>query len=289
MFDLRGLVAQTGANQVAYEDPGNPGRPIILYSARPCHFTADTPLVIVHHGASRNGDAYRDFWLPSAEQAGLFIVAPELSNAAFPGGNWYNMGALVDDEGHPRSRESWIYGLDGRIYSQLLAQGVTRVGGYAVWGHSAGGQLVHRAMSLGFRNHVIAAVAANSGSYAMPDLAINFPYGLGGLGIDEAGLAGLLAFPLTIMAGEQDIDATTANFPKQSGAMAQGGTRFARAHAYHDAGQAAARALGAACGWSIIDVPGVAHDGQRMAEAAAPVLSRSLRGRRGARARGVTG
>ncbi len=146
----------------------------------------------------------------------------------------------------------------------------------AVWGHSAGGQFVHRAISLGFRNHVIAASAANSGAYAMPDLAIDFPYGLGGLGLAETALAGLLAFPLILMAGEADIDATTPNFPKEAGAMAQGGTRFARAHTYHDAGQAAARALGVACGWSNVDVPGVAHDGRRTAAAVAPLLAHRL-------------
>ncbi len=276
MHDLRALTAQPGPNDLPYEDPGNPGRPLVLRSVRPRNFTPNTPVAFVHHGVNRNGGDYRDFWLPLADEADVLVIAPEFPNDSFPGSPWYNFGARTDDHGAPRPRDHWTYGVDGRVFALLRQQGITAVDGYGVWGHSAGGQFVHRAMSLGFRDHVISAVSANAGTYAMPDLGIDFPYGLGDTGMDTAALAAALAFPLIVMAGTEDIDATAAHFPKEPAAMRQGGTRFARAHAYRDAGHAAAKALGVPCAWTVIDVPGVAHDGERMSAAAAPVLSRLL-------------
>jgi hypothetical protein len=276
MHDLRSLIAQSGPNDLPFDDPGNPGRPLVLRSVRPRNFTPDTPIVFVHHGVKRNGGDYRDFWLPLADEADLLIVAPEFPNDCYPGSAWYNFGARIDEHGQPRPRAHWTYGLDGRVFAMLKDQGITNVGGYGVWGHSAGGQFVHRAMSLGFRDHVIAAVTANAGTYAMPDLGTAFPYGLGSTELDEPALAAALAFKLIVMAGTADIDATSEHFPKDPEAMAQGDTRHARAHAYHDAGHKAAATIGAPCAWTIIDVPGVAHDGERMSAAAAPVLSRLL-------------
>jgi hypothetical protein len=36
----------------------------------------DDPVVIVQHGMLRNGDDYRDFWIPAAEKHNILIVAP---------------------------------------------------------------------------------------------------------------------------------------------------------------------------------------------------------------------
>jgi poly(3-hydroxybutyrate) depolymerase len=276
MPDLRALTAQPGPNDLPFDDPAIPGRPLVLRSVRPRNFTPQTPVVFVHHGVNRNGGDYRDFWLPLADEADLLVIAPEFPNESFPGSLWYNFGAREDEHGHARPREHWTYGLDGRVFSMLKDQGITSVGGYGVWGHSAGGQFVHRAMSLGFRDHVIAAVTANAGTYAMPDLEAGYPYGLAGVGMDQAALAAALTFPLTIMAGTADIDATSTHFPKEPEAMRQGETRYARAHAYYNAGLAAAHLLGVTCAWTIIDVRDVNHDGERMSAAAAPVLSRLL-------------
>jgi hypothetical protein len=133
-------------------------------------------------------------------------------------------------------------------------------------------------ISLGFRDNLAVAITANAGSYAMPTLDVAFPFGLGETGTDTAGLRALLEFPLTVMAGTADIDNTSENFPREPGAMAQGDTRFARAHAYIAAARAKAAADAITCAWTIIDVPDVGHDGKRMSAAAAPVVAAALRG-----------
>jgi poly(3-hydroxybutyrate) depolymerase len=276
MGDLRDLVAHAGANDIDYFDPNLPGHKLTLRSARPADCDADTPVLFVHHGVARNGGDYRDYWLPLVDAAKLLVIVPEFSHEAFPGSAWYNYGNRVDPHHQPKPRAEWTYGVDGRLFAALREAGVTRVRKHGVFGHSAGGQFVHRMVSLGFRDDLAAAVTANAGSYAMPTLDVAFPFGLGGTGLTAADLPALFAFPLSVMAGTHDVDNQAPNFPREPEAMRQGDTRYARAHAYFAAARAQAAALGCPCAWTITDVPGVAHDGKRMSAAAAPLLSAAL-------------
>jgi hypothetical protein len=38
----------------------------VLHCYRAAGFTPDSPVVLVQHGMLRNGDEYRDFWIPAA-------------------------------------------------------------------------------------------------------------------------------------------------------------------------------------------------------------------------------
>jgi hypothetical protein len=58
--------------------------------------------------------------------------------------------------------------------------------------------------------------------------------------------------------------------------MRQGANGCERAHNYVSAGHAAAAALNTACAWTVIDVPGVGHDGKGMSAAAAPIVSAAM-------------
>jgi poly(3-hydroxybutyrate) depolymerase len=274
--DLRGLVAQAGANDVAYTDPHLPDRVIMLRAARPQGYSVHTPVLFVHHGMGRNGGDYRDYWLPLVDEARVLVVVPEFSSTDFPGSDWYNYGNRVDGDGRPKPRAEWTYGVPERVFASLREQGVTTVSRYGSFGHSAGGQFVHRMISLGFRERVAVAATANAGTYAMPDLGVAFPYGLGEAGLDEAALRALLAFRLIVFAGTADIDTTNDNFPREEAAMRQGPTRYARAHAYIAAAREAGCRRGVPCNWTIIDVPDVGHDGAKMSAAAAAIMAAAL-------------
>src|SRR6516162_1044259 len=102
-------------------------------------------------------------------------------------------------------------------------------------------------------------------------------FGLGETDVDTEGLRALLAFPITAMAGTEDVLTTGRFFPKGPRSMRQGATRYERAQNYVQSGHAAAAALQTSCAWKVIDVPGVGHDGKRMSAAAAPVVAAALR------------
>ena len=234
------------------------------------------PVLFVHHGVARNGAAYRDYWLGAAEDHGMLVIAVEFPQDGFPEYLWYNFGNLHTGDGTPNPREAWTFGIVPRLFDALRAQGVTSRERYGLFGHSAGGQFVHRMLSFGYRERVAVAVSANAGTYAMPDLDIPWPFGLGAVGVEPHALRDLLAFPITVMAGTNDTKTTGRHFPKGPRSMRQGETRYHRAHNYVRNGHAAATTLGTECAWRVIDVPGVGHDGRGMSAAAAPVIAAAL-------------
>ena len=278
MTGLGRLVSAPGAHSVQYSDPAFPDRPLTLHSAVPHQYGECTPLLFVHHGVGRNGADYRDYWLSAADEARILVIAVEFSEACFPEYLWYHFGNLHDEAGSPNPREQWTYGIDERLFAALRAEGVTCQRSYGLFGHSAGGQFVHRMLSFGYREHVAVAISANAGTYAMPDLGTPWPFGLGEVELDEAALRSLLAFRITVMAGTRDVETTGRFFPKGPRSMRQGATRYERAHNYVRSGRAAAVAIGAECAWRVIDVPDVGHDGRRMSIAAAPVVAEALHG-----------
>src|SRR5271170_5196738 len=117
LSDLRELVAQPGANEALYEDNFLPGRPVLLRSARPVKYSRAMPLLFVHHGDLRNGNDFRNFWLPLVDETQLLVIAPEFSTASYPGAAWYNLGNRVDADGRVRPRQEWTYGVPGRVFA----------------------------------------------------------------------------------------------------------------------------------------------------------------------------
>jgi hypothetical protein len=275
MTDLSRLIEAT-TSSVPYVDKAFPDRPLVLHAARPRGYDAETPVLFVHHGVGRNGRDYRDYWLNLVDEADILAVSIEFPETSFPEYLCYNFGNLHDKDGTPNPRKEWTFGVDERLFSLLRAQGVTTRQSYGLFGHSAGGQFVHRMVSFGFRDRVAVAVSANAGTYAMPDLTTPWPFGLGQTDCDSDALRALLGFPITVMAGTADVATTGRFFPKGPRSMRQGATRYERAHNYVRSGQIAAAALRTRCVWTVIDVPDVGHDGKRMSEAAAPIVSAAL-------------
>ena len=276
MIDLSSLVAEPGAHSMAYFDPAFPDRTLLLHSARPRRHDPATPVLFVHHGVGRNGADYRDYWMRLVDEAGILAISIEFPEESFPEYLWYHFGNLHDDRGTPNPREQWTYGIDERLFAALQDQRLTHRQRYGLFGHSAGGQFVHRMLSFGFRDRVAVAVSANAGTYAMPDLATPWPFGLGETNLDAEALRELLAFPITVMTGTLDTKTTGKFFPNGPRSMRQGATRHERAHNYVRAGQTAAATLQTRCAWTVINVPDVGHDGECMSVAAAPVVAAAL-------------
>jgi hypothetical protein len=258
-----------GSASLPWRDPAAPDRALVLECHRPARHTPDRPVVIVQHGMSRNGAEYRDAWVPAAERHGLLIVAITFPNESWPGAEPYNNGNVLAADGGVRKAASWSYGIPGRVFGLLRAAGITTREAATLWGHSAGGQFVHRLLATQPPDLYERVGAANSGWYTLPTLERQFPDGLGGLGLTQDDLARWLGFPLVIFAGDRDIETGAENLPRHEGALRQGPHRFARAHWFLEQGQAAAAALGVACGWRLVVVPGVAHEGMRMSAFAA--------------------
>jgi poly(3-hydroxybutyrate) depolymerase len=267
--DLVFNVPGRGRDAVTLTVPNIPGRQPILHTYWPKAHGPDDPVVLVQHGIKRNGDEYRDFWIEAAERHRLFIVATTFPADAFPETENYNNGRILDEHGSLRDRSEWIYALPARVFRAIRAKGLTRRKRAHLFGHSAGGQFVHRLMATESHRDLEAVIAANSGWYTLPTLERPFPDGIGGLDLDRESLARWFAYPFAILAGDRDSDPDDPNLPRHPAAMEQGPMRFARAKFFHQFAHAEAKRLGLACRWTFTAVPGVAHDGEAMSHAAA--------------------
>lgn len=258
-----------GRDTLAYVDAFHPDRPLAVHTYRPAAHGPDDPVVLVQHGVKRNGDEYRDFWIEAAERHRLLIVATTFGNEAWPGPESYNNGLAIAAAGRAHPRERWAYAILPRVVEALRATGVTRRRQVRLFGHSAGGQFAHRLAATQDLAPYEAVAAGNPGWYTLPTLERAFPEGLGGLGLAQDDVARWLAYPLVILAGDRDILTDDENLPRNPEALAQGPTRFARAHNFHAAGLREAARLGVPCHWRLVPVAGIGHDGRAMGKAAA--------------------
>lgn len=268
-IDLFQALQQPGRASIPYLDRFSPDRPLVLECFRPPWHEPENPVVIVQHGASRNGAEYCDAWVPAAERHGFLVVAITFPKEAWPDALTYNNGHVLAEDGALRPPECWSFTIPGRVFALLREAGVTTRDAFALWGHSAGGQFAHRLLATQPHAMFSAVGAANPGWYTLPTLDLRYPDGLGGIGLTSDDVVRFLSYPLVIFSGDRDIDGTTENFPKHDSAMAQGSNRFERASYFLEYAQAAAARLGVPCRWSRIVVPGVAHEGMRMSTFAA--------------------
>ncbi|WP_299820205.1 hypothetical protein [uncultured Jannaschia sp.] len=266
---LATLLEREGTSAIPFDFDGQPGRSILLNCYRAAGYRPGGDVVLVQHGMKRNGDDYRDFWIDAADRHDLLIVAPTFSDDLFPEAERYNNGMVRDDDGAITRRESWIYHVPARVVDAMTEAGLMAEGKARIFGHSAGGQFLHRMVSLVGYGPFDSVIAANAGWYSLPTLDVEFPAGLGGIGLGEDDLRRLLASDLWILAGQKDCEAGAENLPSQPEARAQGPGRLHRARNYLETGRAAAEALGISFGWRLTEVPGVDHDGNAMGRAAA--------------------
>jgi hypothetical protein len=246
------------------DEDRNSDRPFTLNTYRPYRYTPDRPVVFVQHGVLRNGDDYRDFWIPAADKHNVLIVAPTFSNEIWPGTESYNNGRVFTPSGNVRPVDGWTYVLVERVFNDLRAAGIVEQEQAYLFGHSAGGQFVHRLMSSQSHKPFKAVTIGNPGWYTLPTFDHPYPEGLDGVGLTQDNLVRLLGYPMTILAGDQDIATDDPNLPSEPAAKRQGPHRYARAHNYFEAGKREAARLGVPFNWTLRSVPGIGHDGKAM-------------------------
>lgn len=243
-----------------------------VWTWRPEAPSPDAPVLIVLHGASRNARTYRDAWVEQARRFASLLIVPEFSKALFPTPREYEVGNMRDRNRVPLPAEEWVYGTIEALFDSAVQRTGTRRSGYRLYGHSAGGQLVHRLLTFMPEARVEAAVSANAGCYTMPLPGERFPYGLDGWSLPDASLRRLFARRHTILLGEEDTNEEDAVLLKSPEAMRQGPHRLARGLTYFETARREAARVGADFNWRLVTVPGVGHSNKRLAPHAARIL-----------------
>lgn len=265
------IVIAPGAGHFLYRDSAFPDLPITVFTYRPQARAETLRVVFIQHGFTRNGEDYRNFWVPAADRYSLLIIAPTFDNEQFPTTDNYNDGAHSRLPARAARAQDLTYAILPRLWEQLLKSGVRSNDAPILFGHSAGGQFSHRLLATQGCGPFKAVLPANPGWYTLPSMDLPFPEGLGGIGLDDQAVERWLAAPMHIFAGDQDIG-HDPNLPGHPAALRQGSTRFERAQFMMRFAREEALRRGVPCNWQITIVPGVGHDAAAMSHAAAKWL-----------------
>lgn len=143
------------------------------------------PIIFSFHGASRNADDYRDYWISMSNSNKFMVFAPEFSSQKYPGlGDNYLMGNVFDDGDNPTENEfnefsEWTFSVIDDIFDFIVNQVSGTQERYNAWGHSGGAQFLHRFAFFVPNSKLNIGVCSNAGWYTVPESNIDFPYGIG--------------------------------------------------------------------------------------------------------------
>jgi poly(3-hydroxybutyrate) depolymerase len=244
-----------------------------VYTYLPAKLEADSAtIVFVMHGQGKDAEAYRDAWAAHADKYRFMVIAP-LFDAKTWGSGYANGQDLMRD-GKPTDSAMWSFSVIEHLFDAIkLATGNKSIT-YKIYGHSEGGQFVHRLVWFLPEARFERAVAANPGWYTMPDLAVALPYGLANSPATEQTLKQSLERDLTVMLGARDNDPNHPQLRKTPQAMAQGRFRLARGENFYKQADERCAQLKCKFGWQMQIVPDAAHSNTQMAGTAAAVLMR---------------
>ena len=244
--------------------------PVTVFYEAPAD-PATAQILIVMHGVGRNADDYRADWHEYVQSRNVLVLAPEFSEKEYPGTS-YALGNMLGDDGHVRPPEQWSFHVVEALFDFVVHDVGSSARDYALFGHSAGAQFVHRFVEFMPGQRARVAAAANAGWYTMPDEAAAFPYGLGGAPVTVQGLAPVFAANFVVLLGSNDVDPENESLRRDPGSDAQGQNRFDRGTKFYATARDVAAADAAPFRWRMTVAPGIAHDHTAMARVAAPLL-----------------
>ena len=269
---------------------------IKVHYHRPENFTAQSPILLVLPGAGRNGDSYRDAWVKASEFYNILVLSPEYAEKDYPFKD-YHLGGIISswniqdqisfDEhsnkaylkedslniSYHTDSTSWIFNDFDRIFDLAVQATASQQQKYDVFGHSAGGQILHRFVLFHPHSKANRILASNSGFYTLADEAIDFPFGLAQTHHTTNQLPFSFKKQLTLFIGALDNAQETGGTLLRSPTVdKQGLHRLERAHFFYKHSKEKATDLQADFNWQIEIIQGVGHDHHKMSQAASNYL-----------------
>ncbi|AWB69245.1 hypothetical protein C2869_22365 (plasmid) [Saccharobesus litoralis] len=276
----------------------SPNRQIEVHYYKPQIFNSQTTVIIVVAGAGRNANDYRDSWIAHAEKYNLLVLSP-----AYPQQQYdfaaYHLGGIVTQlkfkqpkvEKHngritkyrlkdqdisftiENDRAKWLFDDFDALFNSVKPLLGAKQTGYDLFGHSAGGQILHRYALFKYGSQANRIVAANSGFYTLPDLTLPFPWGLLTTNISQQDVNSAFSKSLFVLLGEADnVNETRGTLLHTPNTDQQGLGRLERGTYFYEHSQKQAKMAKAVFNWQKILVPDVGHDYKLMGNAAAKLL-----------------
>ena len=263
-----------GKSQFEFIDQrGDPTRPVTVWMFVPDTCDHKCPLQFVMHGVKRNGEEYLDNWVDFAKARKFIVAVPEFTRKYFPKDEDYSLGRSITEPDPAK----WAFLVPEHLFDELKSRHGFEAQTYRMFGHSAGGQFVHRLHLFNPAHRANLIIAANPGWYTLPEWGIvktpyKFPYNTIGSRVDTMIARQALSRPFVLMLGDKDTDAGDPSLNKSVGANEQGRHRLARGEYFYGAATIAAKNLGVKFAWQKRYVNGAGHDNAHMAAAAVEMM-----------------
>ena len=271
---------------------------IKVYYHKPKNMTSRSKILMVIPGAGRNGDDYRDSWVEASEKHSVLIISPSYPEKRYSYGD-YHLGGMVKNLNLEKgvrfkkntnqvhinedvvrfnfntNKNEWIFNDFDRIFKIVKKATKSKQKKYDMFGHSAGGQILHRFVLMQPKSKANRILASNSGTYTLPDDVTKFPFGMSG--IDNKQLKRSFRKNLILFLGELDNERETGGTLLRSKTVDKQGTnRLARGGYFYNKSVKTAQQSNMTFNWELKIIPAIGHNQKEMAKAAAKYLYENL-------------
>ena len=251
---------------------------IIVHYYKPHNFSPDSKTIILLPGAGRNAADYLDAWIEASKKYQLLVLSLEYREEDYPGFWSYNLANMIYDVNIEnetykinKNDDAWLFHDFDRIFTLVKNELELNNDYYDLFGHSAGGQLLHRLALFKPNSKANRIIAANSGWYTIPSEEHEFPYGIARSSLVPEQLD--FSSNLVIFLGEKDdANETRGHLRRSPEVNVQGSHRFARGQYFYNISKKSAKELQKEFKWKSEIVKGVGHDYSAMSNAAADYL-----------------
>ena len=238
----------------------------------PANANTDTPILIVIPGASRDAQRFHASWLDLAKKKNFAVLTIGAHKDLFPDEYSYNAGGVINEKGDILDNEKWLFSAIEPIFIDFKNRYGFNSKKFYLFGHSAGGGVVHRYLLFKPTAPVLNAVAANPAFVTLPDENIDYPFGIGRVPIKKAHMRSWFKSNLAIILGGNDLGPRTKPLSNGPMALEQGPNCLTRGKLLYKSARKRAKDLNIRFQWELIIVPGVGHDNFNIAPAACEYL-----------------
>jgi hypothetical protein len=269
---------------------------ITIFYHKPINFTQSSKILIVVPGAGRNGDSYRDSWIKTSEKHSVLVLSPSYPEKDYNYGD-YHLGGVVKDLDLSKgisfkkgtnqvhidediieytietNNANWIFNDFDRIFEIVKNSTNSNQKKYDMFGHSAGGQILHRFVLFQPNSKADRILASNAGTYTLPDSETFFPFGIENVNISKKQLKKSFNKKLVLFLGELDNNLETrGKMLRSKTADKQGTSRIDRGKNFFSFSKELSKTSKMKFNWKLEIVTNVGHDQKNMAKAAAAYL-----------------
>lgn len=285
-----------GSGNFLITDSRDASKKIRVFYYKPQSFSEDTKILMVIPGAGRNGDDYRDSWIEASEKYDVLILSPSFNELYYSFEDYHLAGitgpsnlmqhiSMIENTNKVKLEEGnlefpiiqdsdkWLFGEFDRIFDLAVVSLGSHQTSYDLFGHSAGGHLLHR-MGLFYDGDTVNRIlASNASFYTLPSTAYPYPFGIKETPLTQQDLSKSFQNQLVVFLGEEDdANETGGTFLLSASANKQGSHRFERGKHFFEKAKATADELGFPFNWSLEIIPGVGHNYSKMGLAAGEYL-----------------